>query len=122
MATPSNTFSYMYEVELKHNGSFVLKDFDKSKADGITPVPVGTGVSLSDNIIDPVLNGGTDNQQLLGDAISDHFTLTAEGGLASTLNGPYSYVSLALTSDASSPTDTSHAGFIAQSGTNYYYI
>jgi hypothetical protein len=122
MATPNNIFSYMYEVELKHNGSFVLKDFDKSKADGITPVPVGTGVSLSDNINDPVLNGGSDNQQLLGDAINDHFTLTAEGGLASKLNGSYSYVSLALTSDASGPTDTSHAGFIAQAGTNYYYI
>ena len=122
MATPSNDFSYMYQVQLQNDGSFVLKDFDNSTTDGITPLPVGTGITVSDNISDPVSGGGTDNPQLLGDAIKDEFTLTAGGDLASTLDGTYSYVSLALTSDASGPTDASHAGFIAQAGTNYYYI
>lgn len=38
------------------------------------------------------------------------------------MDGTYNYVSLALTSDATGPTDESHLGFIAQAGTNYYYI
>ena len=83
-------------------------------------VPV---LSVDDNIANQVFGNGTDNPQLLGDAVGDQFTLTAQdGSLASTLDGTYSYVSLALTSDASGPTDASHAGFIAQAGTNYYYI
>ena len=61
MATPSNDFSYMYQVQLQNDGSFVLKDFDNSTTDGITPIPVGTGISVSDNIPDPTFNGGSDN-------------------------------------------------------------
>jgi Hint domain len=120
-ANPSNDFSYMYQLELV-NGSFVLKDADNSIANGITPEPVGAGVSVNDNIVDPSFSG-TDSSLLLGDAINDQFTLNVEGGpLGGMLNGTYSYVSLGLTSDNTGPTDTSHTGFIAQSGTNYYYI
>ena len=116
----SNDFSYIYQVQLV-DGTYVLKDFNNSTTDGLTPIPT-TGVSVSDNIVDQSFSG-TDNPQLLGDAIKDQFTLTAGGPLGSILlDGTYSYVSLALTSDSTGPTDTSHAGFIAQSGSNYYYI
>lgn len=81
MATPSNNFSYMYQVQLQNDGSFVLKDFDNSTSDGITPI--GTGIAVSDNISDPVAGpgAGNDNPELLGDAIKDEFTLTAQGSL-----------------------------------------
>ena len=116
----NNDFSYIYEVQLEDNGSFVLKDADNSISDGLTPV--GTGVSVNDNIVDHVF-GGTDNPALLGDAARDQFTLSASGGpLGSELNGIYTYVSVGLTSDNTSPDDASHAGFVAQSGTNFYYI
>jgi Hint domain-containing protein len=122
MTAPSNSFTYMYELQ-SVNGAFVLKDFDNSTGDGLTPIDIGGGLSVSDDIADPAFPG-PDNSTILGDTLgSDRFDLTVQGGpLASVLNGQYSFVSLALTSDNTGPTDTSHLGFIVQAGTNYYYV
>ena len=122
MTAPSNSFTYMYELQ-SVNGAFVLKDFDNSTGDGLTPIDIGGGLSVNDDIADPAFPG-PDNPTILGDTlVSDEFDLTVQGGpLASVLNGAYSFVSLALTSDNTGPTDTGHLGFIVQAGTNYYYI
>jgi Hint domain-containing protein len=122
MTAPSNSFTFMYELQ-SVNGAFVLKDFDNSTGDGLTPIDIGTGLSVNDDIADSAFPG-PDNPTILGDTIGgDRFDLTVQGGpLASVLSGEYSFVSLALTSDSTGPTDTGHLGFIAQAGTNYYYI
>jgi len=111
--------AFVYQVQ-QVGGTFVLVDGDAAPANGLSPLT--DNMNLLDNIGDPTV-GGPDGGDLLGDAINDHFRVAGAGGAHEHLNGVYSFVSLALTADAGSPTDGSHMGFIAHDADgNFFYF
>jgi hypothetical protein len=117
MAGNPHDIAFVYQVQ-QVGTSFVLVDGDTDTTNGLSPIT--DGMNLIDNIDDPTI-GGTDGGDFLGDALSDQFRVAGAGGASEHLNGVYSFVSLALTSDAGSPTDASHFGFIAQDAAGDFF-
>ena len=118
MSGHSNTFAYMYELEMTASG-FMLKVTEGSETQSDNGVvPIHQNIFASDDVLDPTFSG-SDNPRLLGDAINDTFDITNAGGS----DGTYHYIALGLTSHAASPIDETHLGFIVQSASGqFFYI
>lgn len=120
MAGNPHDIAFVYQVQ-EVAGTFVLVDGDGDAGNGLSPIT--DQMNLLDNIDDIVAGGGTDDSDLIGDAIKDHFRLAGAGGAHVNLNGEYVFVSLATTSDAASAGDPAHIGFIAQDADgNFFYF